>query len=102
MPKTPKIDVITVKLTCHIPVNRNNRESVDTAYGMADGLIENAEILGLTTADKRLNRVTAAPEPTAPEPEPEAAELVAAPPDNLVIPDNLRRVSKSKAEAESA
>ena len=64
MSKTKKIDVITVKLTCHIPVARSDRESVDKAYAIADAWADEAATLGQTSCETRLNRVSA-PEPAA-------------------------------------
>ena len=66
MSKTPKIDVITVKLTCHVPVARSDRESVDKAYAIADDLGDKAALLGQTSYESRLNRVP------APQPQPAA------------------------------
>ena len=86
MPKTPKIDVITVKLICHIPVNRSDRESVDAAYDTAHRLCDTAESLGQTTWEKRLNRIRAPkPAPEASEPEPEPTD------DGLDIPPHMVR-----------
>ncbi len=68
MANTPKIDVITVKLTCHIPVDRDDRKSVDKAYATADDLCIAAERLGRTIWEKRLNRVPAL------QPQPDATE----------------------------
>ncbi len=62
MPKTKKIDVITVKLVCHIPVARSDRESVDKVYAIADAWADEAATLGQTSCETRLNRVPA-PEP---------------------------------------
>lgn len=76
MPKTPKINVLTIKLTCHIPVDPGDPLSVAFAASCAKGLREAASKLGETSAlDTRLNRVPA-PEPTqnAPGPVPEAPE----------------------------
>ena len=104
MPKTPKIDVITVKLTCHIPVNRDNREAVDAAYATAQGLCVAAEGLGQTTWEKRLNRVPApAPAPVAAEPvegnldPPESKSE--APDDGMDFPDGLDRRPESETAA---
>ena len=93
----PKHDVITVKLTCHIPVNRDNREAVDAAYATAQGLCIAAEGLGQTTWEKRLNRVPA-PEPAQPAPEPELTAHTTAPAgDGLDSPDFLRRTAEPEA-----
>ncbi len=83
-----KIHVLTVKLTCHIPVDPGNVTSVQLAASLAVGLRETGEKLGQTTLDTRLNRV-AVPEPEPAPVVPEAPDAV--PPDNLDIPDNLRR-----------
>jgi hypothetical protein len=83
MPKTPKIDVITAKLICHIPVDRSDRESVDTAYAFADHLRDTAAECGQTTVETRLNRV----------PAPEPAD------DGLDIPDNLQRTAETEPAA---
>ena len=89
----PKHDVITVKLTCHIPVDPGNVTSVQLAASLAEGLRDAGEKLGQTTTDYRLNRV-AAPEPE-PEPEPSLASISGA--DDLDIPDNLRRTAAAEA-----
>ncbi len=86
-PKTKKIDVITVKITCHIPVERDDRESVDEAYHNAERLWLAAESLGQTTWERRLNRVPA-PKPL-PQPTTEAD-------DGLDVPDNLRRTADTE------
>ena len=87
-----KIDVITVKLVCHIPVDRSDAAAVLAAYDTAQGLCVAAEGLGQTTWEKRLNRVTAPP----PKPKPEATEDNPTD-DGLDIPENLRRAPKSAA-----
>ena len=97
MPKTPKIDVITGVLKFHIPVDRNDRNSVTAAYALADGLLGAAPESWQATLETRLNRVA------APEPEPKASDPVvpeapdAEPPDDLDIPDNLRRTTEPAA-----
>ena len=95
-----KHDVITAKLTTHIPVDRNDRESVDNAYEIADRMCDDASLVGQATMETRLNRVTV-PEPTTPELEsgpvvPETPD--AEPLDNgLDIPENLCRTSEPAA-----
>lgn len=89
-----KIDVITVKLTCHIPVNRDDRNAVDEAYAIADGLGDGAAALGQTSYEARLNRVTA-PEPkSVAEPVEGDLDTPESKPkrdDDLDVPPNLRR-----------
>ncbi len=64
-----KIDVITVKLVCHIPVTRSDRQSVATAYNIADDLAAFAKTLGETiVTDQHLNRVPAPPPASPPPP----------------------------------
>ena len=69
-----KHDVITVKITCHIPVHRNDSDSVDGAYEAVRHLRITAEGLGETIWEM------------------DDAEL----PDNLEIPDNLRRTAAAE------
>ena len=87
----PKIDVITVKLTCHIPVDLGDLVSVQLVASLADGLRVAGTKVGQTSIETRVNRV--------PEPEPvvESPEAVAAgvPP----IPHNLRRTAKAETKA---
>ena len=96
MPKT-KINVLTVTLKVDIPVDPGSLRSVQDAATSAERLREVGNKIGRATMETRLNRVPA-PE-SEPEPPPEAAEreTVAAPPDDLDIPDNLRRVPKPAA-----
>lgn len=77
-----KINVITVKLTVHIPIGPSNRKALEEAYDTAEGLISDASDLGFfaTEPELRHNRVTAPkpgpnPTPKAPEamPDPDAA-----------------------------
>ncbi len=89
MAKSKKIDVITVKLTCHIAFNPTDRQSVNKAYATADRLLDDAVELGQTTGEVRVNRVTA-PEP-APSAEPEPEEDEPEPADDLDLPANLDR-----------
>lgn len=101
MKKTKKIDVITVKLICHIPVDTGDDESQQNVAGHVKALRELAEGLGETTVEKRLNRVSApepAPEVTEPTPEPAATEPAD---DGLDIPNNLRRVPKHEPVADA-
>ena len=90
-----KIDVITVKLVCHIPIGTSNRKSLNEAYDEAEGLIVDAGNLGFFTTEPELrhNRVAAPP----PKPEPEDAEPPDDYDDGLDIPENLRRAPKSAA-----
>ncbi len=82
-----KIDAITVKITVHIPVDRNRRASVEDAYDKAEGLIQDAQKIGFfsTDPDLRIDRVT------APEP----------PSDGLEVPKNLRRSKPTDAQMAS-
>ncbi len=89
MAKTPKIDVITGVLKFHIPVDRNDRNSVTAAYALADGLLGAAPESWQATLETRLNRVA------VPEPEPSLASISGA--DDLDIPDNLRRTAAAEA-----
>ena len=66
----PKIDVLTVKLTCHIPLDPGSVASVQFAASVAEGLRDAGEKLGQTSIETRLNRVS------APEPEPDNTEFV--------------------------
>lgn len=95
MPKTPKIDVITVKLTVHIPVDRDDRKAVAAAYKLADSLCEAGDAIGETAAyEARLNRVPAPR--SAPEPK---AETTEPPDDGLDIPERLRRTAETEPAA---
>lgn len=85
-----KINVLTVKLTCHIPIDPADAVSRDEAGKDAEGLIALAADIGLgqPVVEVRQNRVT------APEPKPEAPEAADEPAEDehdLDIPDNLRR-----------
>ena len=95
MPKT-KINVLSATLKVDIPVDPGSLSSVQNAAAQAERLREVGNKVGGATMETRFNRVS------APGPKPEAAEPATAPPDDLDIPDNLRRVLKPKAEAESA
>ncbi len=79
-----KIDVITVKLTCHIPVNPGDVGSVQNAAGRIERLAATAAALGETIIETRVARVTA--------PELEASEPAEP-------PENLRRKSKPEQPA---
>ena len=68
MPKTNKINVLTVKVTVHIPVDPGDVESVNTVAVGATHLHAAAAALGEATMESRLNRVP------APKPAPEASE----------------------------
>ena len=103
MPKTKKIHVLTVKLTCHIPVNPGDVMSVQEAANYAEILHGAGEDYGQTTVETRLNRVPApepAPEASEPEPKSEDDGFDPQPDDGLDIPDNLRRTSPEPAAAE--
>ena len=96
-----KINVITVNLICHIPIDRDDRRAVDAAYKLADSLCEKGDEIGETVAyHARLDRVMA-PVPTAPEPKPKLAVPEAPKPeppkDDLDIPENLSRTPKPTA-----
>ena len=92
-----KIDVLTSKLIVHVPVDPGDPESVHTAAIDIEHLHIVAKGIGQTTIETRLNRVA------APEPEPKASDPVvpeapdAEPPDDLDIPDNLRRTTEPDA-----
>ena len=98
MTKTPKIHVLTVKLTCHIPVDPGDFHSVQDAARVATALHAHAAEKGQTSIETRLNRVPA-PEPKAEasEPEPEALQPAA---DNLDGPFFLDRTDPKMAAAE--
>ena len=103
--KTPKIDVISGTLKFHIPFDRKDRNCVIAAYAIADGILaavqKSRDETGIfqVTLESHLNRVSA-PEPTpeASGPVPEAPD--ADPPDNLDIPETLRRGRTEPAAAE--
>ena len=88
-----KHDVIIAKLTVNIPVDRDDRESVDNAYATADALLASVPKPIQATMETRLNRVT------VPEPEPVVPETPDAEPldDGLDIPESLRRTSEPAA-----
>ena len=81
MPKTPKIDVITVRLTVHIPLDRASSGAVLDAYKRAEGLLDFCSNVGESSMEKRLNRV----------PAPKPAD------DGLDIPEPLRRTAEPAA-----
>lgn len=83
MPKTPKIDVLTVKLTCDIPVNPGDPESVQAAATRIEHLHTVAKGLGQTTIETRLKRVPA-PEPAG---------------DGMDFPDGLDRRGDAQQDA---
>ena len=90
-----KIHVLTVKLTCHIPVNPGSPDSVKRAADQADALRAAGSMVGETIVDWRLNRVA------APEPEPVVPEAPdAEPPDGLDSPDFLKRRTAEPEAAE--
>ena len=94
MPKTPKIDVLTVTLKRHIPIDRKNAASVLEAYSRADELTAAARDYGQAGIATCLNRVTAlAPEMEVPAPADDGL-------DGLDIPDHLRRTDPETAAAE--
>ena len=85
MPKT-KIDVITVKLTVHIPLDRADAESVVEAYKHAGHLLTYCSKHGCQASkEQRVNRVSAW--------ETKPAD------DGLGIPDNLRRTAETETAA---
>ena len=114
----PKIDVITVKLTCHIPVDPGDMVSVQFAASCAEGLRVAGEKLGQTSYETHINRVTA-PEPEAGTPAPVTptsatsaaipvkpggvashnANALPAAADDLEPPANLRRTAKAQSAA---
>ena len=99
MPKTPKINVITGKLTCHIAVDRSDRESVDKVYEIFDRMCDDASLVGQASIETRLNRVPApkpAPEASEPALDPGPTEPAA---DGLDIPERLRRAPKPEPAA---
>ncbi len=100
MPKAQKINVLTAVLKVDIPVDPSSLTSVQNAATQAQRLREAANRIGRTTVETRLNRVSA-PEPKS-APEGDHPETGASAPDNLDIPDNLRRVPKPKAATEPA
>ena len=93
MPK-PKIDVITVKLTVHIPVDPGDIDSVQETARRADALLRYSEGHGIASIETRLNRVP------APKPAPEATEAEPKPADDgLDIPEPLRRTAETETAA---
>jgi hypothetical protein len=80
----PKHDVITAKLTCHIPVDLADPDSVRVAAERTKALLKAAKGFGQASMPKPcFGRV--------PAPEPEPAD------DGLDIPDNLRRTAQTEA-----
>ena len=97
MSKTPRIDVLTVTLKRHIPIDRKNAASVLEAYSRADELTAAARDYGQAGIATCLNRVTAlALEMEVPKPQPEAPDPAD---DNLDIPERLRRTAETKTAA---
>ena len=101
-PKIKKIDVITVKLTCHIPHELGDIVSLHDATDAIEGLRRYAADLGQTTIESRVARVP------APEPKPEASEPKSDDPrvsttesaaDGLDIPERLRRTAETEPAA---
>ena len=87
----PKIHVLTVKLTCDIPVDPADPTSLQLAASCARGLLKAASRWS-PRMESLVHRVPA-PEP---QPEPEATEPAN---DGLDTPDNLRRgVIRTTAE----
>ena len=86
----PKINVLTAKLTVHIPLDPGDIDSVLQAADWVERLRAHAASMGETTVETRVARVT------APEPEPKAPEPAA---DGLDIPESLRRTAKPAAAA---
>ena len=81
MPKPNKINVLTVKLTVHIPVNLADSSTVREASECAVALLEFGKGYGQASMpEPHISRVSA-PKPEASEPSPAAA-------DDLGIPDN--------------
>lgn len=65
-----KIDVITVKLTCHIPIDLADPDTVQIAAERAKALLKVAKEFGQASMPKpHVARITA-PVPTEPKPEP--------------------------------
>ena len=59
MPNKTKVDVLTVKLTVNIPLERSNSVTVLDAYKRADELLVFSSNMGETSIETRLNRVPA-------------------------------------------
>lgn len=94
MPK--KIDVISGILKFHIPIDRNDRKSVNAAYAAADRVLAAAPAGAQATMTTRLSRVPApAPAPEASEPEPKSEDDGGLPD----MPENLRRVPRAEPAA---
>ncbi len=62
MPKTKKINVLTITLKVDIPVDPGSVKSVQYAAGIAERMEETANQIGTVTMETRLNRVPA-PQP---------------------------------------
>lgn len=95
MPK-PRINVLTVKLTTHIPVDLKDAETVVYAAKCAEGLLAHCKAHGWLASmpEPQVSRVSA-PEPAQEAPEP------APPDDDLDIPPGLdRRAETEPAAAE--
>ena len=102
MPKTKKkmMSVLTVRSTCHIPVDPTDLASVARATSHVNAMRSYASNCGQTTVVARMNRI-----PVNPTPAPEAAETddrdMAPPDDGLDIPARLdRRAETEPAAAE--
>ena len=97
MPKTKKINVLTVKLTVHIPHKPGSMLSLHDVTDAIEGLRRYAAELGQTTIETRLNRVSVreiqppAPAPEASEPALDPETFAEPPDDGLDIPEHLRR-----------
>ena len=111
--KTPKIDVLTVTLKRHIPIDRKNAASVLEAYSRADELTAAARDYGQAGITTCLNRVAAlapgveVPAPEASEPESKSEDPRADPADEsettepaddgMEFPDGLDRRPETAA-----
>ncbi len=80
MSKTPRINVLTVRLTVHIPVDPGDIDSVQEVARHAESLRAVASELGQTSVETRLSREPApAPAPVADQLDiPDAPDAVAA------------------------
>ncbi len=80
MPKSPKINVLTVRLTVHIPVDPGDIDSVQEVARHAESLRAVASELGQTSVEHRLNRVhdLEAPDPADQLDIPDAPQAAAA------------------------
>ena len=98
MPK-PKINVLTVKLTVHIPVNLAVWATVERAIKDAGVLLEGCTVYGQASMEEpRVTRISA-PEPAQEAREPEPTEPAAD--DDLDFPAGLdRRAETEPAAAE--